>query len=198
MYWGLLLCRGTQMALEAVGHNGTVVWDGQWVTIDRERAAKGKGAWGTSSRTAGRGEKRFAVASITAIQILLPHDGANPWQNGLGYIEFSFSGGVETKGMHFQLGTAAVRQMRKNLKNENAVMFGKDQKEAFIALKAALEREIGEPGTAKEAVDPTSASSVGDELTKIAGLYQKGLLSQSEFDEAKTNLLHRLSTESPT
>ena len=179
------------MSIEAVGHNGTVVWSGQWVIIDRERSAKGKGAWGTSSRTAGRGQKRFAVASITAIQILLPHDGKNPWQNGLGYIEFSFSGGHETKGLSLQLGTAAVRQMRKNLTNENAVMFGKDQVEQFVVLKEALESEISRMQSSVGTTVTSPSISMGDELSRIAAMYREGLLTEQEFTEAKSLLLRK-------
>lgn len=106
---------------EAKGVNGTVSFDGQFVTIARS---------GLMARaTVGKGDKRIPVSSITAVQ----------WKPaGLmnGYIEFTISGGSEHKA---RFGSTSIDQT----KNENAVVFGKKHEAAMDALRT----EIDGPGT---------------------------------------------------
>lgn len=104
--------------ISAKGHNGTVHFDGPFVTIDRSgflaRASVGKGV------------KRIPITSIQAVQW-------NP--SGVlinGYIEFTVMGGNEA---HSRFGSATTDASR----NENAVIVTFQQRAAFNKLRDAIE-----------------------------------------------------------
>ncbi len=90
--------------------------------------------------------------------------------------EDTFSGGNESKGGVFDA-----------VADENTFLFDeKNNAEAEIVRNYIESRmkEIRTPQPAKAAV-----VSLGDELTKLAALRTQGLLSEDEFQAAKTRLL---------
>ena len=107
--------------ISAKGHNGTVHFDGHFVTIER------KGFLARAS--VGKGEKRIPVQSIQAIQWKPPGMLVN------GFIEFSVAGGNEARSRFGAATTDAG-------KNENAVVVTKGQAAEFLALRDAIEGAI--------------------------------------------------------
>jgi hypothetical protein len=104
--------------ITAKGHTGVVDFDGRTITIRRT---------GMLARAAvGKGEKRFPLTSVTAVQ----------WKPASrlinGYIEFSLPGGVETRSKPGKATSDAGR-------NENAVVFTRGQMPAFEELRTAIE-----------------------------------------------------------
>lgn len=104
--------------ISAKGVNGTVHFDGQFVTIERT---------GFLARlTVGKGQKRIPLRSIASIQWKPPGLAVN------GYIEFSVAGGNESRS---RFGTATFDAT----KNENAVVVMLQQVPAFDVLRAAID-----------------------------------------------------------
>lgn len=108
----------TTTTVTAKGHNGTVTFDGTFVTITRRGAL--------ARLTVGKGEKRFPVRNITSVQWKPPGAMVN------GYIEFSLGGGNEAR-------SAFGRQSIDASRNENAVMVTRRQRDDFLALREAVE-----------------------------------------------------------
>jgi hypothetical protein len=107
--------------LEAVGANGQLAFDGATVTITRN---------GVMGRlTAGKGEKRIPVRSITAVQW------KPPGRLTRGFIQFTIIGGSESRSM-------AGRRTADAAKDENSVLFGSRQVEAFEAIRDAIDAAI--------------------------------------------------------
>ena len=120
--------------ISAKGQNGTVHFDGRFVTIERSgffaRAINGKG------------EKRIPVASITAVQ----WKPAGAMVNG--FIEFTIEGSSETRS---RAGSATFDAG----KSENAVVVTKKQSPDFETLRKAVEDAIvGGPVAAAPAAPP--------------------------------------------
>src|SRR3954454_3096389 len=107
--------------MQAKGTNGTVAFDGSFVTITR------KGL--TARLTVGKGEKRIPVSSISSVQF-------KPSGSFVaGFIEFSLAGGNEQRsGFGQQTWDAA--------QNENAVTFAKVQQSEFEPVRAEIEQAI--------------------------------------------------------
>lgn len=106
------------VVISAKGHNGTVHFDGRFVTIERS---------GFLARASvGKGEKRIPVRSIQAVQWKPPGALVN------GYIEFTVGGGNENRSRFGAATTDAA-------KNENAVLVTRQQMNAFLALRDAVE-----------------------------------------------------------
>jgi hypothetical protein len=99
---------------EARGQTGTVVFDGEFVTITRS---------GLSRLTTGRPTKRIAIADISSVEVRP----AGPVVSG--YIRFLFPG----------VGPSAAGAAN----DENAVVFTKRQAPSFEDLRAAVEEAIG-------------------------------------------------------
>lgn len=118
-----------------------------------------------------KGTKSIPYSSITAIQFK---------EAGLmlsGYLQFTLPGGNESKGGVF---SAA--------KDENTFMF--IRKNNDVALKAKLYIEA----QAKECRAPRPAQAVAmhslsDELVKLAALRTSGILTEQEFQQAKSRLI---------
>ena len=89
-----------------------------------------------------------------------------------GYIQFAFIGGQEAKGALFQA-----------TQDENTIMFTKGQQASFEKVKEIIEKKITlmEKGETK--------SSNLDELEKLAGLRDKGIITEEEFNAKKKHLL---------
>lgn len=113
--------RAGQEPVVAKGVNGTVVFDGQAVTIQRTGAL--------ARMTVGKGEKRIPVKSITAVQ----------WKPATamirGFIQFTVPGGNEGR-------SKVGRQTRDAARDENSVLFGYTQREEFERLRAAIEAAL--------------------------------------------------------
>lgn len=108
------------------------------------------------------GEKRIPYTSITAVQF----KEAGSWLAG--FIQFSIKGGSEWRGQ--------VNQ------DENALQFDKGSNETFRALRDFVEKQMAAGVTNK-------GGSLADELTKLAGLRDQGILTEEEFQDQKAKLL---------
>lgn len=115
------------------------------------------------------GEKRISYASITATQFR----GATPKTSG--YIQFTILGGIESN-----------RGIMDATKDENTVMFTHEQEGSFRRLRDAVERKVTE---ARQLASRPAALSVADELTKLAELKGKGILTDEEFAAQKAALI---------
>ncbi|WP_454796897.1 DUF4429 domain-containing protein [Novosphingobium lindaniclasticum] len=117
-----------------------------------------------------KGEKRIPFASISAVQF----KPANLLTSG--YIQFSIAGGVESKG-----GLLAAT------KDENSVLFkGGRQNRVFEQLRDNVEAGIR---LARQPAFAPTAITKAEELEKLAGLLDRGLLTREEFDQQKSALL---------
>lgn len=156
--------------MECKGVNGTVEFDGTFVTIKRT------GALGRL--TVGKGEKRIPLGQVVAVQW------KEPGAMVRGFISFTITGAQENKrGFGKQTIDAA--------KDENAVIVAKSQAEEFRKLRAIIEEAVAarEIRTSTAGSVSASALSTADELAKLAQLRDQGVLSQEEFDAQKAKLL---------
>lgn len=106
----------------AKGVNGTVTFDGRMVTIDHS------GLMGRM--TAGAGEKRVPVSSITGVEWKPPGTGVR------GFIRFTIPGALEQR-------SRVGQRTRKAASDENSVLFTKGQVDEFERLREAVEASIG-------------------------------------------------------
>lgn len=155
--------------MEIKGHGGTtVVFDGAGVTIKRT---------GFLSRaTVGKGEKRLPIGSITAVQWKPAGGMVN------GFIQFTVPGGVEKRSSFGRQTTDAAH-------DENSVVFTKKQMPDFAKLREAVQSAIEaqqQPSAAPSAPDVT------DQLRKLGELRAAGVLTDTEFENKKAELLNRL------
>ncbi|MFE0794726.1 DUF4429 domain-containing protein [Streptomyces mutabilis] len=152
--------------IEVKGHNGQIVFDGQYVTITRR---------GFLARTSvGKGEKRFHISQISSVQ----WKPAGPFVNG--FIAFSAAGGNERRSKFGSQTSSAIH-------DENSVLFTTRQKAAFEELRKAVEAAIAAHHTPGGAALP---ASVADELTKLAALRDQGALTEDEYQQQKQRLLN--------
>lgn len=111
-----------------------------------------------------RGDKTIPYSSIVAVQLKKAGMVA-------GYIQFTLAGGSEAKSGLFQ-----------SAMDENSVNFhafgGKNEK--FAECKRLVEERIGRTA---------SGGSSLDELTKLAELKDKGIITEAEFQQKKKQLL---------
>jgi hypothetical protein len=106
-----------------------------------------------------KGDKRIPYTSITAVQLREPG-----WL--VGYLQFSIQGGIEA---------------RDPLQDENAIEFDKPADE-FRALRDLIQAKMA-------AEKAPSRISLADELEKLAGLLERGVLTPEEFAAQKARLL---------
>jgi len=188
--------------MEAMGANGKVVVDEVFVTISRE-GSTGLNKLANRLTHGYRGEKRIAIAQISAVQF----KGVGGYGKGLknvydklgaekldkafgntsgatGYIEFVVIGSAENKGRMLLGGLYAMA------KNENAIMFGPEQEEAFAKIRDLIEEKIRERYTSKPAESaPSPQSDVASQISSLKNLLDSGALSEDEFQRAKAKLL---------
>lgn len=155
--------------MEIKGVNGQVHFDGQYVTITR------KGFLARAS--IGKGEKRLHISQITALQ----WKPAGALVNG--YLQFTIPGGVERRSKFGKQTPDAIR-------DENSIIFTKQQQPQFEHLRAALDDAIAR----RHAPQPASAQgagfgSIADELAKLAALRDQGVISVVDFEAGKRKLL---------
>jgi hypothetical protein len=159
--------------MKCKGVNGTVTFDGTWVTFDRE----GLGA----RATVGKGEKKIALDQITSVRW------KQPSRLIRGYIAFSLPGRVERKsGFGKQTVDAA--------KDPDAVVFGFTQADAFLALKEKIEDALAQHHAPSPAPVPAAAPEAdpAEQLKKLADLHESGLLTDEEFAAKRAALVDQL------
>lgn len=148
---------------QIVGYTGQVVFDGKTVTISR-KSAIAKINFGFA------GEKRIPVSNIISVQ----YKEASAMLNG--YIQFATAAGESVGSL------AAATQ------DENSVVFTKSQSSAFARLREQVESVMSSRNTAGTTY-VTTTTSVAEQLEKMVGLLEKGILTQEEFDKEKSKLL---------
>lgn len=145
----------------ADGSNGSVEFAGDSIIIRRKGLA--------NKLTQGfQGDKHIPLRSVTAVQF------RSAGSMMAGMIQFSILGGREFRG-----------GMLEATKDENAVMFTREQEPAFAALRHTVQQRINEG----DGPAPVSTASAADELERLASLHDKGHLTAEEFAEAKRRIL---------
>ena len=114
-----------------------------------------------------KGEKTLYIKQIAGIQVRHGTMMTN------GYIQFTVPGGMESRrGLH----DAVV--------DENSVVFGKKNNELANSIKDYIESAL-----ARASQQPAASISVADEIIKLKGLVDAGVLTQDEFERKKRQLL---------
>ena len=110
-----------------------------------------------------KGDKEILISTISSIQMK---------KAGLtnGYIQFTFLGGREAKGGVWQA-----------TKDENTVVFNGRQQREFEALKERIE-------SIRDAPIPTPSSGL-DDLERLAELKDRGVITDTEFEAKKRQIL---------
>jgi hypothetical protein len=148
--------------LHVEGRNGQITFDGFYLTIHR------KGFFARAS--IGKGEKRIPLSSITAVQ----WKPAGPMVNG--FIQFTVPGGNESR-------SRSGHQTSDAGKDENSVLFTKQQMPAFEQLRGAVEQAIS------AAHQPTQQVAASVDIAHLAELHASGVLTDAEFTAAKAKTL---------
>ena len=146
----------------AKGKNGQVEIVGDRVRISR------KGALGFMTQGF-KGEKEIAITDVSSIQFKTAG-----WATR-GYIQFAFTGGTENK-----------RGLLSAASDENTVMFNKKQQPEFENVKQEIETLRS---SLRSGAGATAAPSAADELKKFADLKDQGIITESEFEAKKADLL---------
>ena len=115
-----------------------------------------------------KGEKTIPIDSLTNIQFK-----AAGILNG--YIQFSVTGEVSSKGGAFAAGY-----------DENTVFFKKNNLKVAEDIRAFLEERILNKSSSSPMTQPLSSA---DELKKFKELLDAGIITQEEFDAKKKQLL---------
>ncbi|TPN28361.1 NINE protein [Mesorhizobium sp. B2-3-3] len=111
-----------------------------------------------------KGTKAIPFGSITAVQFKQPNLFV------LGLIQFSILGGVERQGLF------------DSASDENTVTFGQSAQAAFERIKHIVEARISNRGSAP-------SNSFAEEVEKLAGLRDRGVLTAEEFEQRKAAML---------
>ena len=119
-----------------------------------------------------KGTKTIPFSSISAIQ--LKEAGAV----FSGYLQFTIPGGNESKGGVFSAAS-----------DENTFMFAEKKNNALaIQIKEYIETKVQELHSPRN-TQSQSATSLSDEIQKLASLRDSGVLSDQEFQTAKSRLI---------
>jgi hypothetical protein len=137
--------------VEVKGYSGTVIFDGQSVTITRT---------GLGRLTIGKGQIRIPVSSVTAVM----WKPAGPLVNG--YIHFSMLGSSDRRSRF-------GRQTKDIGHDENSVIFTRRQMPDFDHLRVAVEAAI------QHGFQPQVAS-VPEQIAQLAALRDRGILTEAE------------------
>src|SRR3954452_899493 len=156
----------------AKGHNGTVTFNGDFVTIERT---------GFLARTSvGKGTKRIPVSSITAVQWKPAGGMVN------GFISFTVGGGNEARS---RFGSQTLDASR----DENSVVVTKKQMPDFEQLRTAVEDAIAQShrAVAAEPAAPAAPDLIGQIEQKL-WLLDGRLMTNQERKSKKGELIGRL------
>lgn len=115
-----------------------------------------------------KGTKEIPFTSITAIQL-------KKARLTSGYIQFTVSGGNESRGGIFSA-----------TKDENTFMFIHKHNDVMTEIKDYIESRMAESRVPQTSV---SIASLSDEIQKLAQLHEQGILSAEEFQSAKNRLI---------
>mgnify|MGYP001128763149 CR=1 FL=1 len=148
--------------LEVSGLNGQIKFDGQSVIISR----KGFSGFVTQGL---KGSKEIPVKSIVSIQLKKGGALVN------GYIQFATASGESSQGVNDAVS------------DENTVMYTSRFNHTFESLKNLISEAMHRSSQGS----PTSAAtaSPAEQLTQLAALLEKGLLTAEEFQAQKQKLL---------
>jgi hypothetical protein len=119
-----------------------------------------------------KGEKRIPYSSITSVQFK---------EAGFttGYIQFGLAGGIESRRGVWDATT-----------DENTILFTKEASSEFHRLRDIVEeRAAAARGGHASSHLPSSPSNVSEELSRLADLRDRGVLTDAEFAEQKAHLL---------
>lgn len=146
--------------LEAVGVNGRLRLYSDRLVISRRRTGA------LTLLTVGlHGEKTIPITQITGVELRKPNIMIR------GYFRISTTGRDPNGGAAEAAG------------DDNAVLLKRAQLKPFVAVHDALIERIGRPAGA-------SSISIADEIEKLAGLRDRGILSPAEFEARKQALLN--------
>ena len=119
-------------------------------------------------------EKTLPIRQITSVEVKKP-------STFVGFIQFSIAGGKAHDSSYTITGGAFDA-----VSDENAVTFlGDEHYKIALQIKEYIEQWAARQG-APPSPSPTSAA---DEILKLAGLLDRGLLTRDEFDAKKKQLL---------
>lgn len=156
--------------MRAEGSNGSIEIKSDSVIIRRKGLA--------NIITQGlQGDKQIPLKNITAVQFRAAGSVM------AGVIQLTLLGGREFRG-----------GMLEATKDENAVMFTRDQEPHFLLLRDAIQSAISQPGGSVI----NHVASAADELERLAALYEKGHLSADEFAEGKRQALSGAAIAQPS
>ena len=119
-----------------------------------------------------KGTKTIPFHSISAIQF----KEAGTW-SGAGYLQFTIPGGNESRNGLFDA-----------TMDENTFMF-RDDNEQASRIKNYIENRIRELRNPQRSQQSSPTQSFSAELERLVALRQQGVLSDEEFQQAKTRLL---------
>jgi len=115
------------------------------------------------------GDRTIRIETLTGIQVKL----GEWWCPG--YILFTYAGSKPFLGGFIEA-----------TQDPDAFIFGEEENEQVNAFKTEVEKLMRD---FKHAASPATSGTLADELRKLAGLKEQGILSQSEFEAAKKKLL---------
>lgn len=154
-----------EAALVAVGTGGYIAFDGQFITLQRV---------GVGLMSTGKGVKRIPLQSVTAVQI----KPAGALING--FLQLTIPGGNEVRSQFGNQTFSAVT-------DENSIIFNTWEQLAFLKFRDAIEAAMVSMST------PTIASpDVMTQLKRLGELRDSGVVTSSEFEAKKTEMLGRI------
>jgi hypothetical protein len=158
-------------SISARGRNGTVHFDGNFVTIERS------GFIGRA--THGKGDNRYPIASLSAVRF-------KPGSSLIyGFIEFVVGGGQETK-------RRTSIMVSEGADNPNAVTLTKAQTPEMAVLRDAIEAAITAHHNAPSTTVAPAGPSIPEQIRQLADLRDSGILTDAEFEAKKASLLAQM------
>lgn len=120
-------------------------------------------------------EKSISIRHITSVEVKRP-------STFVGFIQFSLAGGVAKSSSYTVTGGAMDA-----VKDENAVVFmGEDKYQLALKVKSYIDSWSDQ---SQPSIKPDDASSFVDEIRKLKGLFDDGIISQEDFERGKNKLL---------
>lgn len=118
-----------------------------------------------------KGEKRIPYASVSSVQFK---------EAGFttGYIQFGVTGGIESGRGIWDATT-----------DENTVLFVKEAADEFRQLRDIVEERMATARNGPSTPSITSPVNIAEELTRLADLRDRGVLTGEEFAQQKARLL---------
>jgi len=153
-------------ALSAKGTNGTLHFDGSFVTLERSGAGR---------ILVGKGTKRIPVHAITAVQF-------KPAGLVGGYIAFTLAGGHEVRS---RFGSASSDAQS----DENSITFHVRQRADMALLRDAIEAAVAALQSHGTSVPAQSAQDPGQRLARVRELLDAGAITPAEYEEQRARIL---------